>query len=165
MKMKTLAVAGALALASFAAAAANVSDTMTVSTNVEAACEVSAADLAFPTVNPLSLRSAPVMGQSNITVTCSNTTGYDVGLSGGASNDVSARTMAGPVGSSLNYALHQDSELGSNWGNTVDTDTKAATGNGDVQTHTVYGVIPAGLAQAAAAVGSYSDIVTVTVTY
>jgi len=47
-------------------------------------------------------------------------------------------------------------------GNTVSTDTVAATGNGASQSYTVYGRVPA---QTTPAPGTYTDTVTVTVTY
>jgi spore coat protein U-like protein len=48
------------------------------------------------------------------------------------------------------------------WGITIGTDTVSATGNGAAQTHTVYGRVPA---QTTPAPATYSDTVTVTVTY
>jgi spore coat protein U-like protein len=48
------------------------------------------------------------------------------------------------------------------WGNTVGTDTVAATGSGAAQSYTVYGRITA---QTTPAPGTYTDTITVTVTY
>ena len=48
------------------------------------------------------------------------------------------------------------------WGNTVGTDTQAATGTGAAQTYTIYGRIPP---QTTPAPATYSDTITVTVTY
>jgi spore coat protein U-like protein len=62
----------------------------------------------------------------------------------------------------INYSLYSDSGRTTNWGNTVGTDTVAATGNGSAQAYTVYGRIPP---QTTPAPGTYTDTITVTVTY
>ena len=48
------------------------------------------------------------------------------------------------------------------WGNTVGTDTVSATGSGASQAYTVYGRVPMQTTPAAA---TYTDTITVTVTY
>lgn len=48
------------------------------------------------------------------------------------------------------------------WGNTVGTDTVSATASGSAQSHTVYGRVPP---QTSPAPASYTDTITVTVTY
>ena len=74
--------------------------------------------------------------------------------------------MTGPTVSStvqyLSYALYQDSGRSTNWGNVVGTSTLAGTGTGSAVGVTVYGRITA---NQQAALGSYSDTITVTVTY
>ncbi|HZH44207.1 MAG TPA: spore coat U domain-containing protein [Lysobacter sp.] len=165
MKSK-IAIAAALLVTSSMAQAATDSTTFTVSTNVTAACDVSASALTFANVDPLANASANTDGTSTVTVTCSNTTAYDVGLSAGngASATVSSRKMTHTDGSStLNYALYSNAGRSTNWGDTVGTDTVSGTGTGSAQTHTVYGRIPSG--QQTAKVGAYSDTITVTVTY
>ena len=62
----------------------------------------------------------------------------------------------------VNYTLYSNSGRTTLWGNTVGTDTVAATGNGASQSYTVYGRVPT---QAAPAPGTYTDTITVTVTY
>lgn len=166
MKLNQLAFAAALALVSAGASAANTTDTFTVSTNVTASCSVSAGALTFADVDPLANASNATDGSSTISVTCSNTTPYDVGLSAGSATGatVSTRKMTHTdTTSTLAYALYTDTERTTNWGETVDTDTVAGTGNGSAQTLTVYGSIASG--QETAKVGAYSDTVTVTVTY
>lgn len=63
---------------------------------------------------------------------------------------------------SIAYQLYQNATRSTVWGNTVGTNTVAGTGNGNVQLLTVYGSVPA---QATPPAGTYSDTVTVTVTY
>ena len=48
------------------------------------------------------------------------------------------------------------------WGNTVGTNTIAGTGSGGSQSYTVYGRVPPQTTPAAA---TYTDTITVTVTY
>jgi spore coat protein U-like protein len=99
---------------------------------------------------------------STITVTCTNTTPYNIGLDKGL-NGSSVTTRQMIMGSTpVNYSLFSDSGRTTNWGNTVGTDTVAATGNGSAQAYTVYGRVPA---QTSPAPGTYTDTITVTVTY
>lgn len=166
MKLNKLAVAATLAIVSVGAQAATTTDTFTVSTNVTASCSVSAGNLVFTDVDPLANASAATDGTSTVSVTCSNTTPYDVGLSAGSATGatVTTRKMTHTdTTSTLDYALFSDTGRTTNWGNTVATDTVAGTGTGAAQTLTVYGRIASG--QQAAKVGAYSDTVTVTVTY
>jgi len=166
MKLNKLALAATFVLLSAGAQAATSTNTFNVSTNVTASCAVSGADLTFADIDPLANASTATDGTSTISVTCSNTTPYNIGLSagGGAGSTVSTRKMTHTDGTStLGYALYSDSGRTTNWGETVDTDTVAGTGTGAVQNLTVYGQIASG--QQTAKVGAYSDIVTVTVTY
>jgi spore coat protein U-like protein len=166
MKMSKLAVAGALALASFGAAAATSTTTFAVSTNVQASCAVSASPLAFANVDPITNQTSSTDGTTTVAVTCSNTTPYNVGLSAGAATGatVGGRKMTiGATSDTLDYALYSDSNRSQNWGETVDTDTVAGIGDGTAQPLTVYGRIPSG--QGTAKVGAYTDTITVTVSY
>jgi spore coat protein U-like protein len=70
--------------------------------------------------------------------------------------------MKDPSSSLLHYKLFSDSGHTINWGNTVGTDTVSKTGSGAAQTLTVYGQVPAGQYVTS---GSYSDTITVTLTY
>ncbi|HHI81785.1 MAG TPA: spore coat U domain-containing protein, partial [Rhizobiales bacterium] len=60
------------------------------------------------------------------------------------------------------YKMFSDSGRTSNWGETVTVDTVAGIGNGASQTLTIYGRVPA---QTTPAPGTYTDTVTITVTY
>ena len=96
-------------------------------------------------------------------VTCTDTTPYDIGLNEGlgAGATTSVRQMTSG-GETIAYALFQDAGRVTNWGNAVGADTQPATGTGDAQSFTVFGRV---LAQATPAPGTYTDTVTVTVTY
>lgn len=166
MKPNKLVLVATLAIVSAGAQATTATNTFTVSTNVTASCSVSGSNLVFTDVDPLANASAATDGTSTVTVTCANTTPYDVGLSAGSATgaSVSARKMTHTdTTSTLDYALYSDAARTTNWGETVATDTVAGIGTGSTQDLTVYGRIASG--QQTAKVGSYSDTVTVTVTY
>lgn len=154
-------ICAGLAVAPRVADPATVTTTFNVSTDVVTACNVSATPLAFGSYTA----SAASNSTSIITVACSNTVPYNVGLDAGTSTGatVTTRAMTGPAGSlPLDYSLFQDSARTVNWGNTVGTDTVAGTGNGSGQTLTVYGQVPAGQGNRP---GTYNDTITVTLTY
>ena len=100
---------------------------------------------------------------STLQVQCTNTTPYTVGLDVGTGTGatVAVRKMTSGA-NTVNYSLYTDSGRAIVWGNTVGTDTVAATGSGASQSYTVYGRVTA---QTTPAPGTYSDTVTVTVTY
>lgn len=150
-----------------AIAAATATGSLTVNATVTSTCFVdSAGPLNFASYNP---SQGAQTGSSSISVRCTNTTPFDIGLDvgKGAGATVQNRIMKGTASASntLNYSLYQDT--GSTvWGNTVATDTVhdigKGLGTGMGITKTVYGKIPD---QPNAVPDSYSDTVTVTVTY
>jgi spore coat protein U-like protein len=131
--------------------------TFSVTATVLANCVVSASPLAFGNYSSLQLDAT-----TTVTVTCTSGTTYNVGLDAGVGSGatVATRRMSG-VGT-LNYTLYSDSSRTTVFGNTVGTNTVAATGSGAAQPLTVYGRIPGGQYPAA---GNYTDTITVTVTY
>jgi spore coat protein U-like protein len=133
--------------------------TFSVSATIPSACSVSATTMAFGAYS-----GALVKSTSTVSVTCTNTTPYNVGLNAGLATGatVTNRSMTGPAKALLRYQLFSNSGYSTNWGNTVGTDTLAGTGNGASQPLTVYGQIPA---QQLATPGSYTDTIIVTVTY
>ena len=141
--------------------AATSTSTMTVQMTITATCTVnSASTLNFGTQGILATN---VDQTSTIQVTCTNTTPYNIGLDAGTGSGatVAARKMTSGA-NTVNYTLYSNSTRTTLWGNTVGTDTVAATGNGAAQSYTVYGRVPP---QAAPAPGTYTDTITVTVTY
>lgn len=102
---------------------------------------------------------------STIGLTCINRTAYTIGLNNG--NNASGNTRRMRIGTTsyyVPYELYSNSGRTVRWGNTINTDTVAGTGNGAAQTLTVYGRVPP-TGTTVPAVGSYSDIITVTITY
>jgi len=134
---------------------------MSVSATVQSACVVAASPLAFGTYNPTS--SLNVDASTTLNVTCTQGTGYNVGLSAGAGTGATTTVRKlTSSGHTLNYALYQDTTRATNWGNTVGTDTVAGTAGTAATAYVVYGRIPGSQNTTA---GAYSDSVTVTVSY
>ncbi|MFT4256544.1 MAG: spore coat protein U domain-containing protein [Pseudoxanthomonas sp.] len=123
-------------------------------------CAISTAtDLSFGSVD--SLASAQDQ-TSTITLRCPSGTAWKLGLDNGSNASGTTRRMTDGSSHYLTYELYQDSSRSTRWGNTVGTDTVAGSGSGSTQTQTVYGRVPA---QTISAAGTYSDTVTVTLTF
>jgi spore coat protein U-like protein len=101
---------------------------------------------------------------STIQVQCTNTTPFNIGLDKGTNgSSVTSRLMkGGPTNETIAYSIYSDTGHTTNWGETIGTDTVASTGTGSSQSFTVYGLIPS---QTTPSPGTYTDTVTVTVTY
>lgn len=166
---------GALAIAILAAssqvtlAQTTTTGTMPVSMTVAALCSVSAAPLSFPSASFL---DASTDASSTLTVRCTNGTFYYVtmGLGANATNNPDGRRMKANADDFLNYELFTDSARTTPWlasATTAPTDSTpvagipSAAGNGSNQTINVFGRVPV----QNAAPGSYTDAVTVTLTY
>jgi spore coat protein U-like protein len=161
--MRFLPITIAASFLSFAgteARAATATGSFNVQVTISSTCVVtSATTLDFGAQGVL---SANVDQTSTITITCTNTTPYNIGLNQGV-NGSSVTTRQMKSGSALiNYSLFQDAGRTVNWGNTVGTDTVASTGTGSAQPFTVFGRIPP---QTTPAAGLYTDTITITVTF
>jgi len=160
-KLKSgLAFACLLALGG-ASHTATTTTTFTVQITITASCTInSASTLNFGSQGVL---SANVDQTSTIQVQCTNTTPYNIGLDAGTGTGatVAARKMTNGA-NTVTYSLYSDSGRTTVWGNTIGTDTVAATGNGAAQSYTVYGRVPP---QTTPAPAVYTDTITVTVTY
>lgn len=159
--LKTLLGVGLLT-SGFAVHAATQTTSFNVTASVVSACAVSAANLAFGNYDPLAVTNTD--GTTTVTVTCSLLAPYNLGVSAGSyGTGISARKMQIGAGTdTLNYSLFRDALRTLNWGVTIGTDTLSGLGTGLAVPTTVYGRIPS--AQNAP-IGSYSDTLTVTVTY
>ncbi len=105
----------------------------------------SATDLAFGSHTFL---TSNIDTTSDVVVTCTASTPYTVDLAGSGS------MTSG--GNSITYAMYSDSARTTVWS------AVGGTGTGSAQTLTVYGRVPVQTSQPA---GSYTDAVTVTITY
>jgi spore coat protein U-like protein len=144
------------------ALAVTASGNMTVRITIQAECKVqTATDLDFGTAGVI---DANVDQTSTISVQCTNSTPYNVGLGAGAGAGATTaiRKMTGPASAVVNYSLYRDPARALLWGTTIGTDTVAGTGNGAAQPLTVYGRVPP---QTTPGAGIYTDTVAITVTY
>ncbi len=145
-----------------AASAQTSTSQLKVTLSVQSECKLtSTSDLAFGTTGVI---QAAISATGTIGVQCTNTTPYNIGLNAGSGTGatVAARKMTSGSGSTILYDIYRDSARTLVWGDTVASNTLAGTGTGAVQTLTVYGRVPI---QNTPAAGTYSDTVTVTVTY
>ena len=164
MRMRYFLATGLMTFCSFAcsgAEAATVTGTFNVQVTIAATCALnSASNLNFGTQGVL---AANVDQTSTITVTCTNTTPYNIGLDKGVNGgSVTTRQMKAAGVALINYSLFSDAGRTVNWGQTIGTDTVAATGTGSAQPFTVFGRIPPQPSPLAAV---YNDTITVSVTY
>lgn len=149
--------------------AGTATDNMAVTTDVGISCTITVADLTFTSYDP----TYGVNNDSTGSVTSTCTTGGAVVLTLGQGANAPAnstdgapiRRMLGTTGAAagtyLNYGLYKESGRTTVFGNTAGTGGSfTATGGADVTT--VYGRIPK---EQAAAVGSFVDSVSVTLTY
>jgi spore coat protein U-like protein len=136
-----------------------ITSTFAVTATIPASCTFSAAALNFGSYTGLLLNV-----QSTVTVTCTNTTvfniGFDAGTAPGAT--VTTRKMTGPASATLNYTIFKESTRTWNWGNTVNSDAFISEGDGTSHQYGTFGQVPAGQAPKP---GSYSDTIIATITY
>lgn len=127
-----------------------------------AQCSASASSLAFGDYD--SLAGLPVTSVGTVTVSCTLSLGYNISLSRGSATNYTPRKLTSG-GNALNYNLYTSATYMTVWG---DGSSGTATVSGLIGllrlpvNHSVYGRIPGG--QNAAA-GSYSDTISVTVSF
>lgn len=132
-----------------------------VTLTINADCSISAAALNFGSAQGV-LASA-INVNTTLSVTCTNNTLYNIGLNAGTgtSSVGTTRYMAGTGSNTDKVQFNLYQLAGSTlWGDTQGTDTKSGSGNGNAQTLTVYGQIPA---QSTPQPDSYKSTITATV--
>lgn len=118
------------------------SATFDVIMRVVADCTIAANGIDFGQTGVI---TSSITGTSNINVTCTNTTPYNVGLDAGTGVGSSGTTrfMNGTGANTDTVGVNLYRTAGSGlWGNSQGVDTLAGTGNGNAQVLTVYGEIP-----------------------
>ncbi len=118
--------------------------TFLVSLTLQANCTIATTALNFGTSGVL---TAAINQQSSLTVNCTNTTPYNVGLDAGtvSGSTVAGRLMAGTATgntATVPFQLYSDTGRTTVWGNTQGTNTVAGTGSGATQSLTVHGQVP-----------------------
>lgn len=165
MTMRGAAPLMALALLAPAAQAATTTTTFQVQITLVASCAITANNLNFG--SGVGLLTGAVNGSTTLSVTCSNSTPYTVGLDGGTvsgstvANRLMAGTSAGNTATTLQFQLYSDSGRATLWGNSSGS-WVSGTGNGAAQSLTVYGQVPV---QTTPKPDTYQTTVTATVTY
>lgn len=169
MRKKILIAAAATVLAAASSAAGATSTTtatFTVSIQLVSTCTIGANNLSFGT--GVGLLTSAINDNTTLSVTCSNSVPYNVGLDAGTvtSSTVASRLMAGTASgntsSTIGFQLYSNTGESTVWGNTVGTNTVTGTGTGSSQSYTVYGQVPA---QSTPTPDTYQTTVTATVTY
>lgn len=133
-----------------------------VTASVSNACRITlATDLAFGNTGALTANRDQT---SSIMVRCPTGTAWRLGLSNGSNPVGTVRRMRNAAGNYVTYELYRDNARSQRWGNTPGTDTSNGTGQGESSpvAQSVYGRVPV---QPAAPTGTYSDTITVTLTY
>lgn len=143
--------------------AATATTTFGVTGTVVPTCSIAAVPLSFGATIPNPINSN-VDAQSAVTATCSSGAAYTIGLStgGGAGATFATRRMtSGP--NQLQYTLYADAGRTTIWGNgTAGSILSNNAGTGTAQAIPVYGRIPSGQN---VPTGTYSDTITVTITF
>jgi spore coat protein U-like protein len=133
--------------------------------NVNAACNInSVSAISFGDYNVFSLVDNKSTGSFTVTGCSSGARTFKTTLSRGSANTFTVRTMLFG-GESLNYNLYTDATYSSIWGSGSSGTSSVSTtnsGSGTSSPIVIYGKIPAG--QDASA-GTYSDVITMTITF
>lgn len=169
MKKPSFLLAALLAAtATGVAVADNKTSTFQVVINVAKACSVTAGTASNINFGTVDSSATGLSASSNISVTCSKTTPYNVGLQPSNSSTTGGGVMradTGGVTDTVAYQLRSVSATGPVWGSTA-TETAvgngvAGTGTGAAQTIPVFATV----ASANVTPGTYRDTVTVQVNY
>jgi spore coat protein U-like protein len=108
------------------------------------------------------LLTASIDTSATVAPQCTNTTPYQIGLDNGLHAVGNTRRMRSAGGRHVTYELYRDAARSQRWGNTVNTDTVSATGDGSAQSLPIYARVAP---QTTPPEGAYSDTVTVTIYY
>jgi spore coat protein U-like protein len=159
--MRSLFGAAAVSLALMSGSAwaqTTTTDTFDVSLTISDSCTVSAPnDLPFGTQSGL---TSALTAQADFYVNCTTDLDYGMTLTGSHTDTGSGqRYMSDGASSTVPYNLYWDSGRTNAW---TESTTIDGTGTGSNDTKTVYGSVASGTTPTA---GTYSDTVTVTVTY
>jgi len=148
------------------AQAATTTTTFAVTATVQSTCSATAATLAFPNYTP---GGGTQTGNTSISVKCTKNTPFTVALNAGSTTgDTFAQRLMGSGANTLQYNLYTSAALTTIFGDgTGGTGTVLGAGLGvaTVNTVQVFGQLPDNATNQAAVPGSYSDTITVTVTY
>lgn len=163
MRKIIMLAAGAAALSASPAFAATDTDDMLVTATVIDNCTVTASPMAFGTLTTLG--SANIDTSAAITLACTPDAAYDVSLDLGVNAGVgSQRQLVNGADNTqrIDYDVYSDAARTTAWSSGAGA-TVAGTAAAGVASLTAYGRIPS--TASAVTSGTYSDSVTVTVTF
>jgi len=138
------------------AGAADAYASFSVSASIAANCLLETADLDFGTAGII---GSDIDADTDIDITCTPGTGYDIAIDGGGAGDPDHREMRSGS-DTVGYGLYSDTARHDHWG-TSPASTVSGSGSGRQQQLGVYGRIPPQHAVS----GHYADTVVVTITY
>lgn len=164
MRKIAFGFAAVAAVVASPALAATATNTMPVSVDVINSCTVAATPMAFGA--PTAIGGTNIDTTATITLNCTNGATYDVALDNGLNAASGQRYMSNGAATPVKipYNVYRDSGRTLAWGATTGTNTSAGTaGVSGLVTLTAYGRIPSSATSVGA--GSYTDTVTVTVTF
>jgi spore coat protein U-like protein len=164
-KILTATLAAAV-MAAGVAQSATTTTTFAVTATVQSTCSATAATLAFPNYTP---GGGAQIGNTSISIKCTKNTPFTVSLNAGSTTgDAFAQRLMGSGANTLQYNLYTTSGLATIFGDgSGSTGTVGGTGLGVATANTVqvFGQVPDSATNQAAIPGSYTDTITVTVTY
>jgi spore coat protein U-like protein len=138
----------------------NAYPTFTATATPGAGCNLTTADLTFPSAGVL---SNAVSGQTSLTVACTRNTPYSISLDNGQTGTApTARKMKSAAGNTLTYGLYRDTGRSQIWGTAAASQGVTGTGSGSSVAVPVYGQVPA---QSTPAPGVYTDRIVATIAY
>lgn len=127
---------------------------------ITAECKVqSASNLDFGTDGVL---DAIIDTTSTVGVQCTNGQTYTISLDDGSGTGTTTTRTMEFGGEDIDYTMWKDAGRTQNWGDVGGEIMTGLTGNGALQNYTVYGRVPVQTTPTAA---TYTDTVTITVTY
>jgi spore coat protein U-like protein len=165
-KILTATLATGVMAAGIAQAASTTTTTFAVTATVQSTCSAAAATLAFPNYTP---GGGTQIGSTSISVKCTKNTPFTVALNAGSTTgDAFLQRLMASGANTLQYNLYTSAALTTVFGDgTGVTGTVSGTGLGVATANTVqvFGQLPDNATNQAAIPGSYSDTITVTVSY
>jgi spore coat protein U-like protein len=131
---------------------------MNVSATVSASCNLSATPLNFGSINLTNASSGFASANANIVFNCTKGTSYSIKMDGGTHSDGTNRYMGNTGTDKLMYYIYDNASLSI----PLDSSFTNGTATGNSTTLMISGSLAT---NQVAAAGSYSDVVTVSITY
>ena len=156
-------------LAAINAHAGTATANLTVQITITASCTINAATLDFGSNAATTLVGSNIDNSTTVSVTCGSGSPYSIGMDNGANASGGQRRM-NTGANYINYNLFIDSARTNAWTTAASSTTCSSanscylgTGSGSAQLVNIYGRVPS--MGVAPPVGTYTDTVTMTVTY